>query len=155
MDCLADAVQGSYSMCSAGAQSPAAKASESHKPSARDGVPILSSAQSCRARCPQDGAAHRGQRTQHHCLPLACCREQLGQWQTLGTAIAKRSECCPVLRKYQHVRRGADMVSARCRLVLERPPPTARPCAVVPVACVAGERCGHPLRFYITPHFVK
>lgn len=36
-----------------------------------------------------------------------------------------------------------------------RPAQASPGCRLVVVACVAQARCGHPLRFYITPHFVK
>ena len=60
-----------------------------------------------------------------------------------------------VLRRCQSVRRGAAVVSARYRIVLERPAPAARRRAVAFAALVVHARYGHPLRFYIRPHFVK
>ncbi len=60
-----------------------------------------------------------------------------------------------MLRKCWSVRCGADRVSARWRIVLDQPSPAARPGAVVFVAVVAHARYGHPLRFYIRPHFGK
>ena len=60
-----------------------------------------------------------------------------------------------VLRKCQSARRGAAVVSARYRIVLERPAPAARRWAVAFAALVVRARYGHPLRFYIRPHFAK
>ena len=57
-----------------------------------------------------------------------------------------------VLRKCQSVRRGAAVVSARYRIVLERPAPAARRWPVLFAEHVALARFGHPLRFNIRPH---
>ena len=54
----------------------------------------------------------------------------------------------PVLRKCNSVRCGADMASARWRIVLDQPSPAARP-----GRCVRGSCGTRPLRqSYITPH---
>ena len=73
----------------------------------------------------------------------------VGQCAQLGFAIRKgRGGTSSVLRKCWSVRCGADMVSARLRIVLDQPSPAARP-----GCCVRGN-CGvRPLRqSYITPH---
>ena len=59
-----------------------------------------------------------------------------------------RGVTSPVLRKCWSVRCGADMVSARLRIVLDQPSPAARP------GCRVRGSCGtRPLRqSYITPH---
>ena len=66
-----------------------------------------------------------------------------------------RGVTSPVLRKCWSVRCGADRVSARWRIVLDQPSPAARPGCRGVQAVVAHARYGHPLRFYITPHFGK
>ncbi len=82
--------------------------------------------------------------------PLTVCQHGgVGQCAQLGFAIRKgRGGTSPVLRKCWSVRCGADMVSARLRIVLDQPSPAAR------LGCCVRGSCGvRPLRqSYITPH---
>ncbi len=101
-------------------------------------------ARSCRARCLLSGAARWWQRTQHHRSRFAsavcqCARRCCAPHRCRGVTS-------PVLRKYWSVRCGAVMVSARLRIVLDQPSPTARPGSRGVRCSVVHPRYGHPLR---------
>ena len=84
---------------------------------------------SCAARC---GATYQAS-------PLCFARRSVGLASARGSA-SPRADCTPRLA-------GASCwISRSLRLGLA---------AVVFVAVVAHARCGHPLRFYIRPHFAK
>lgn len=95
-----------------------------------------------------NGAARCG--PVHPASPLSFCqRRRVSQCARRCCAPHRcRGVTSPVLRKCWSVRCGADMASARWRIVLDQPSPAARP-----GRCVRGSCGARPLRqSYIKPH---